>query len=306
MTQRAIAGVCCACWLLLTLTSQAAAQSDSESKGFTWYETFQGSSNVLGQVYKADSTVGYNFSKKFGVDAGIPVYFVQPSSTAASGTTATTMSGNGIGNAYVDLRLTLLNPLVNVVSNLDGTAPTGDTSKGLSTGRATFDWNNHLDRSFLGFTPFANVGIANTVSDTTLFTRPFTTLGLVGHLEGGASYRLLHFFSVGASAYDILPSGQQKVFSKLIPRRSSQPVTGGGTPASGRSHGGVFEGATETTGSADIAKDNGFSAWLHVSPVPFLDLEGGYTRSVTYDLNTVSFQVGFNLGYLVRKAKHPL
>ena len=105
----------------------------------------------------------------------------------------------------------------------------------------------------------------------------------------GTNVDLWSFFSAGASAYDILPSGQQTVFSKVA-----------GSGKSG-SHGRVFEQNQQTTGGADIAKDNGFSAWVDANPKPYLDMELGYTRSVHYALNSVSFGVGVNVGYLARR-----
>jgi hypothetical protein len=53
----------------------------------------------------------------------------------------------------------------------------------------------------------------------------------------------------------------------------------------------------------DIAKDNGFAAWVDANPTPYLDMELGYTRSVHYALNSVSFGVGVNVGYLTRKSR---
>jgi hypothetical protein len=53
----------------------------------------------------------------------------------------------------------------------------------------------------------------------------------------------------------------------------------------------------------DIAKDNGFSAWVDANPTPYLDMELGYTRSVHYALNSVSFGVGVNVGYLTRRSR---
>jgi hypothetical protein len=280
--------------------SPTAASLAAEDEGLTFYESLQGSSNTLGQVYKLDSTIGYNFNQHFGVDAGLPIYFVQASGSTSSSLTAGSgsTSRNGIGNAYADLRLTLLNPVVNLVSNLDGTVPTGSSSAGFSTGRATFDWNNHLDRGFSRLTPFANLGVANTISDTIFFIRPFTTLGLVGHFEGGTALRLLPMVKVGGSLYAIEPAGTQKVFSKLVARNTTGP-------ASGHGHG-AFQNAHETTGGTELTQDNGASAWVSVSPGPFIDLQAGYDRSVQYDLNTLSFGVGLNVGYLIRQAKRPL
>ena len=134
-----------------------------EEKGFTFYETFQGSTNELGQVMKLDTTVGYDFTRHYGVDFGVPFYFVSASSTeTSSGGT----SHNGIGDAYAEIRATFNNPLLNYATVLTGAAPTGDTKAGLSTGRATFDWTNHFDKGVLGLRPFANVGVANTISDS--------------------------------------------------------------------------------------------------------------------------------------------
>jgi hypothetical protein len=156
---------------------------------------------------------------------------------------------------------------------------------------------NHFDRGFLGLRPFVNLGVANSISDTHFFVRPFTTLGKVGEFEGGASYKMLHLVGVGASVYADEPWGTQKIFSKLIRRQSAGPT-------SMRKGGGPFESAAETVGGAALARDNGFSGWLDASPVHFLDFELGYNRSVHYDLNTVSFSVGFNVGSLVKLGEH--
>jgi len=204
-------------------------------------------------------------------------------------------SHTGIGNAYLDLKFVFQNPAVNYASTLTGTAPTGDTASGLSTGRATFDWNNHFDKTVSGLTPFINAGVANTVSDTHFFTRPFTTLGIVGHFEGGATYEVAPLVRVGVSAYDILPSGQQKLFSKLVQR---QTAAGGSTGRGQRTVGSTHE----TVGTADLAKDDGYSAWIAASPGP-VELELGFSRSVVNDLNTVFFGIGFNIGSIVRKAR---
>ncbi len=286
--------------LLLLAGGNLAAQSPgkplAEEKGYTLYEQFQGSSNTLGQVMKFDTSAGYNFSRFWGMDFGIPVYVARASATSTSISTTTTSvsSGNGIGDAYADLRLTVDNPLLNFASTLIGRAPTGNTRLGMSTGRATFEWDNHFDRSFSGLRPFANVGVANSISDTHFFVRPFTTLGTVALLEGGATYKLLPFANVGTSLYADEPWGQQKVFSKLMSRTTT--VVG--------SRKQPLATAAETVGTAALVRDNGLSAWIEANPIHYLDLEVGYNRSVHYDLNTISFGVGLNLGSLFKLAKH--
>ena len=260
-------------------TPKPAAQ---DSTGFTSSAEFGGTSNSEGQIYELTTSVGYDFSTHFGADVGVPFYFIRPSSSAGGTST------NGLGNPFVDLRLKFLNPAVNFGSVLTGFAPVGDSKKGLSTGRGTFDWTNHFDHSFSNLKPFADVGVANTIVGNRMFIRPYTTLGFNTHVQGGATYDLWRFFTLGASAYDILPSGQQTVFSRVARGAASH-------------HGRVFEGNQQTTGSADIAKDNGFSTWLDASPGRVVDLELGFTRSMHYDLNSVSFMIGFNLKQLYGK-----
>jgi hypothetical protein len=269
--------------------------SESE-KGIQSYTSLVGSSNTLGQVYRLDTSVGYNFNRHWGVEVGLPVYFLHSSNNPNNSLAS---SGAGIGNVYADLNLTLRNPVVNYGSTLVGTAPTGDKARGLSTGRATYDWNNHFDRNFFRFTPFANIGIANTVSDRPFFTRPFTSLGTVGHFEGGTTYRIFPGVRIGASAYDIAPTGQQKIFSKLIARASATPA---GMSPGLRRHAGAFENQHETVGGPELARDDGYSGWLSAGLGPLANFMVGYSRSVHYDLNTFFFGIGFNIGHLAGKA----
>ena len=283
---------------LIGLAAMAAGQSvpQTPTQGdtcFTSYVEFDGMSNAEGQVYRVNSSIGYTFTQHFGLDIGVPVYFVHPSSSVTGGT-----SGNGLGNPYLDLRFKFLNPAVNFGSVLTGFAPAGDKSLGLSTGRATFDWTNHFDHSFNNFTPFIEAGLSNTVADTQLFMRPFTSFGYNAHFQGGASYQLGKYFNVGTSGYDIKPFGSQTLYSKVMNGNATSLGQGG----AGMSHG-PFQNNQQITGTADLAYDNGFSAWVGASPSPYLDLQLGYTRSIQYDLNSVSFSMGVNVGRLYHRGK---
>jgi hypothetical protein len=189
------------------------------------------------------------------------------------------------------MRVKFLNPAVNFGSVLTGYAPAGDSKLGLSTGRATFDWTNHFDHSFNNLTPFFEAGLSNTVADSQLFLRPFTSLGMNFHFQGGASYQVGRYFNVGASGYDIQPFGQQTLFSKVAKGQVAVP-----------SRGKPFQNNQQVTGSSDLAYDNGFSAWVGASPSPYLDMQLGYTRSIQYELNSVSFGIGVNVGRLYHRS----
>ena len=284
------------CTALLILTGcgllARGAESDDSARGVTFYERFQGSANTLGAVNQLDTSIGFNFNSHFGVAGGLPVYFVRPSSSTT--TTTGTVSSNGIGNAYAQVRLTFANPVLNFASTVTGTAPTGDRATGFSTGHATLDWSNYFEHSFSKLTPFGSVGIANSVSDTMFFIRPYTTYGLVTHVEGGARYRVARILTAGFSAYGIQPSGQQTVVSRIVKSGNA-----GAGSNSGRQKG-VFETSNLTTGASDIAKDHGFSTWLQIQPSKSFDLYAGYSRSTQYSLDTVFFGVGLNLGKIFR------
>jgi hypothetical protein len=269
------------------------AQTGEDTRGFLLNERISGSASSLGLITKFDTSAGYQFNRYLAVEAGLPVYSVNPSSSVSQ--TTGTQAATGIGNAYADLRLTFENPLVNYTSLATVAAPTGDKAAGFSTGHVTYDWSNLFDRSFGRTTPFVNLGIANTITDTPFFIRPFTSYGFVTHLEGGASYKLFRRISVGASVYAIEPAGQQTVISKLVKGQGQNSGSG-----SGRSHHGVFEEAGTTVGNASIARDDGFSTWLSARPSRYATFLIGYSRSVEYGLDSVFFGVNFNLSPLVR------
>ena len=280
------------------------ALSQDTERGATSYVSFDGSSNTLGQVYKLNGSVGYNFNRFFSVDTGLPIDFVNASD---SSTAAGFSSKKGVGDAHVDLRLALSGPSsTSFSSTLRGTAPTGDKDLGFSTGRSTVDWTNYLDVSVGRWSPFGTIGLANSVADTHFFDRPFSTLGFVSNFEGGSNFQIRKGLSCGASGYALVPAGQQKVYSKLVKRQSSGTPTGGQGQGQGQGRGqgktGVFETGSVTIGDADIAKDHGLSMWVDISPSPYVNFEFGYSRSVRYAFDTVFFNIGFNLGRLARKA----
>jgi hypothetical protein len=268
----------------------------AQEKGFTWYEQYGGSTTSLGQVTVLDSTVGYNFNKYFGADVGIPVHFVHPDNNLTNWTTW----NNGFGDAYVDLRFDAPNPFVHYTSVVTGGAPTGSFADGFSTGRATITWDNHLEHRFGSLTPFVNAGLGNTLWDRDHFYRPYRTLGFVSQFEGGADYKVLPRIHVGASYYDVLPGGTQKIYSQIFQRESAFLFP----PSVRAPHERFFETAFETTGPASIARDNGFSAWAGFSPIRNVDLEAGYTRSVRYALDVFSFRVGVNAGSFANRIMH--
>src|SRR5215471_14656799 len=267
---------------VLTVAVLAMPANAQQEKGWTFSGRFQGSSNSDGLVAKADPTIGYRLNPHVQTYVGVPFYFVNCSSTATQPVASGFVSG--LGNAYVGLRFKIDNEALKFSSTIEGTAPTGDKDKGLSTGRATVDWTNTLSHKISRVTPFGSAGLSNTVSDTAFFVRPFSSLGLVSHFDGGMTLDVAPLVQVGASAYAVQASGQQHIFSKIKANSGSGSLSGSKRP---------FETAGETIGSSNLTDDHGFSTWIGLHAGSNVDMQLGYTRSVGYDLNTVFFGIGF-------------
>lgn len=272
-------------------SQQDQAQLESQ-KGITGFESFQGTINSDNRVFKIDSNLGWDFNKHFGVFAGVPVYFASvPASTTTTGTTTTSTASStnsGIGNVYLGFVLRAPNPKLDYASAVTASAPTGNTSNGFSTGHVGVDWTNRFEHSFDRLTPFFEGGLSNTVPDSAFLARPFTSQGTISHLEEGMEYQLVKHFYAGGSGYQIVPFGSQKVFSKI----------------SGQGKGkNPFDSATVSTGN-DLTRENGFNTWVALEPSSIARVEIGYTRSMTFDLSSVAFNLRMNVGKLLRSKRN--
>ncbi len=279
-------------------TNPSSKDSGGFSPGWTLGARFEGSKSSDAGVYDLGTALGYNFSHHFGVDAGVPIYFVSiPSSVQQSNPGAT--SGAGVGSFFTDLLLTYPNPSLNYASAIHLTAPTGDKKKGLSTGHATWNFNNHFDHAFGNWSPFLDAGVGNTIMDTRFFTRPFASYGYNAAFTGGLEYDQGPF-SVQAGAYDVAPWGNQTVVSRVF----TCPTTAAcNSPGSSHNRQG-FNNSSVTTGGSDLVRDNGYEAGIDFKPVYYLDFEFDYGRSVPLHLNNYSFGIGINLSSLVRPHAH--
>ncbi|MBN2339726.1 MAG: hypothetical protein JXP48_14460 [Acidobacteria bacterium] len=315
----------------LALALAFSANAPGQERGPLLNLGFSGSSMDPAWVFRLDPSAGYRFNSHFEVEAGLPVYFVH----APSDDLELTGAGGGVGNAWVGVRGMVRRSGVYFSSGIRAAAPTGDVDRGLSTGRVTVDWSNYVDVALGDWNPFGRAGIANTVSDTHFFTRPFSSLGLVGHFEGGLGWHPVSWAGVGASGYAVVPSGEQKIYSRLVERpgtgSGSGPgaVTGmvslmavggsggsdagnGTTAGDGGAGGGSTAGAgasrpfeTESViiGESDLARDHGFSGWVDFYPGSNVMLEIGYSRSVSYDSNSLFFSVNLDLMGMMRKSR---
>ncbi len=268
-----------------------------EDRGSIFSMGFSGSYFDPGWQLKLNTTGGYQFNRHFEITAGLPVYFVRlPDETGEDGMTSKT----GIGNLYFDVALMAPYPNWYFSSSVRVAAPTGDEDEGFSTGKATYEWNNYFEVSLGNWTPFGSAGIANSISDTHFLTRPFSTLGFVGQFEGGVLFDPVRWLGFGASGYAVAPSGEQEIFSRKF--RQGGPTSG--ESGSGTRRGWMYGDSAYTVAEAEDLRDHGFSTWMDVYPSPDVALSFGYSRSVSYEYNTLFFSTRFNLAGMIRKARN--
>lgn len=263
-----------------------------QTRGLHLYTKFEGSLSSDGQIMDINTSTGYNFNKYLGVGVGVPLYFVS-TSTSISTVNPSGVSGTGIGNVYMNARLNVENPVLNFGSTISGNAPTGDSSKGQSTGQWTWTWDNSFSHDFDHLSPFVDVGIGNTVSNTTFHKRPFTTLGHAADLEGGLNIEIWRSLSFSASLYDVEPWGPQTLYSFFVRKAGTLP--GSRNPRD-------YQRATVVIGGPDVAKDNGYNLGVTLNPTRVIDFSFGFSHSVRLKLDTVTWGVGFNVSNLVHRA----
>lgn len=276
----------------------ASGDAGGFSPGWTLGARFEGDYSSAAGVYDVGTALGYNFSRHFGMDAGVPFYFIStPTSTKQANPGA--VSGVGMGNTFVDLLLNYPKPSLNYTSAIHLAAPIADTKKGFSTGHATWNFTHHIDRAFGDWSPFLDAGVGNTIQDTKYFTRPFMSFGYNAAFTGGLEYDKGPF-SLQLGAYDIAPWGNQTEVSRVF-----RCTAGPSCSAAGTSHNrGGFTSSNVTTGGADLVRDNGYEAGFDFKPAYYLDFEFDYSRSVPLHLNNYSFGIGVNLSSLVRSRTH--
>ena len=294
--------------LLIVAAPACIAQSTPSSlslripdKGFSSYtnlsQSYDSSSNWTSIV---DSTVSYNFNKVVGISLGAPFYLAynQPlfsSSTQVAGSTtqpAPIPGYNAMGDLRFGLRLATPTPLIKYVVTLTGTAPTGDTSIGISTGRATADFNNHLELDLGRVSPLLDLGLANTNALINTVKRPYTTLGVLSHFKAGLGLPLGKRLNFEFAGYENLPVGLQKLYSQEFNRGPGSTSSGSGKNTSAP----IYEQVATAIGTG-FTEDNGFSTGLNADLGRYMDMGFTYDRSARQKLDSFAFTIGIRIGH---------
>lgn len=235
------------------------------------------------------------------MELGVPLYILHNGTSSSAVITANSnpalkTSYNSLGDVALTLSFNLPDSWLGYSSTLTGTAPSGDTSAGISTGRAQVDFNNHFEHEIGRVTPLVEFGIGTSSAlVNTNVKRPYTTQGPLSHYKLGAELALPFGFGFEGAAYEDLPIGDQKVYSHVLRPSANGPIV----ITDGRKRR-TFQMVSVATGQG-IFEDNGFSAVLSRQLNQHMDMSVSYDRSLRQGLDTVSMTLGYRIGRTKKK-----
>ena len=230
--------------------------------------------STTGWATLASPVFGYSFNDIFSVDATIPIYFFRLADSIAAHPAPDALLSvqrGELGDFILSGHAQFIPSLFQYQVTGAVTAPSGDEAYGLTTGRVTFDINNHIERSFGRFTPVIEGGGGDS---TTLVNRivnkNYTSLGPLAHFLVGIAVDLPRDSSFEADAYEQLPIGDQKIYG--VTRHGHTIVTG-----------------------HNAVEDNGFINSLDVPLGSHFSLSGYYSRSLRQHTDTTAIGISYVL-----------
>jgi hypothetical protein len=219
--------------------------------------------------------VGYTFNDVFSMDASVPIYMYRLAESRSARPRATQLLVNQrgeLGDVFLGFHAQFVPKYFLYQATASVTAPTGDEEYGLTTGRCTFDLNNHFEHTYGRFTPNIDLGAGDS---TALVNRSvnknYTSLGPLSHFQIGLGVELFRGLFFETDAYEQLPIGDQKIY---------------GPSRNGR--------ATVVTGH-NVTEDNGFTNSLEIPIDRHTTLSSYYSRSLRLHIDNVAFGITYVL-----------
>jgi len=229
----------------------------------TGYDSFSGYAGGL------ELSVGYDFGRALEVESGLPFYFF--SATRSPDADNFSYRYGSFGDAFVKI---VVNPVVrlNYQATLTATAPTGRAN--VSTGQATWDWNNRMEHDWRHLHPFGEFVLGN-VPSVTLRLESYRISGFAAQVHAGNSFDFGKLGSFDASLYESVPVGNARAYFNAEVGAPSTPF--------------------------NLLSDHGFNADYSKSAGRFA-FDVTYNRSIPYSANAVYVTLGYRIGHLRRES----
>jgi hypothetical protein len=222
--------------------------------------------------------ISYTFSPRYSMDASTPLYLhrmVQNQQPPGPGVPRLVTHAASAGDTLIGFHATFMPGSLLDTMSAYLTAPTGDRSAGVGTGRVTVDFNNHIERYHRTVGGFIDLGIGNSSNVFNSYVNTnYSSVGGLARFQAGAILWLPRHSYFEPVAYEQLPFGSQTVYSSAPTSGTSpQPVS--------------------TTST--FAEDNGFVTFAGTPLWRNLSLFGYYNRSLRRSSDTVSFGINWVL-----------
>lgn len=231
--------------------------------------------SLTGWSTLAMPSVTYIFNNTFFLEGNIPIYFYRLAESKATHPkpNARLVSQRGeLGDALFSLHALFEPEKFSYETIFSFTAPTGDESYGLTTGRVTFDVNNRFSRDFHGLTSSLEIGGGDSASLVNRQVRKtYTSLGALAHFQFGLASTLFRRATFESDLYEQLPLGDQKIYSAY---RKGRP--------------------TVVIGH-NVAEDNGFINSIDIPLNRHTTLSGYYNRSLRRGYDDAGISLTFTL-----------
>ncbi|MGP8184621.1 MAG: hypothetical protein ACLQKY_01015 [Terracidiphilus sp.] len=258
-------------------------------RGFDAGISFSGVHNSLVGWYEvATPAISYTFSSHYSADASAPIYLRRlvenPNQQTQSSQELVLDLADG-GDTLIGFHASFFPRSFRDTATFSLTAPTGNRSEGLGTGKVTVDFTNHVERYVRQTGFLLDLGIGDSSGlVSNLVTQNYNSVGTLAHFQTGAIYWLHRRYYLESVAYEDLPVGSQTVYLAVSPPLGTSAFA----PPSPY---------VEVLTSTGASEDNGFTTEAGIPLSAHFTLSGYYNRSLRHHLDTVS--VGMT--YVVRQ-----
>jgi hypothetical protein len=254
-------------------------------RGFNAGVTYSGVHNSsIGWYNVATPAISYTFSPHYSADASASIYlhrYVQNTNPTTAISGPLVVDASDAGDTYMSFHATFHPQLLRSTSPASITAPSGNQSAGLGTGRVTYDFDEHMEKYFgvTGLLVDLGAGDSSGLANNYV-TKNYTSLGALAHFQTGFVFWLPGRNYIESIAYEQLPIGSQTDFTTLkVPGSSSVSVASG----------------------SGLTEDNGFTTAVGIPLTDRITFSSYYNRSLRQHQDTVSVGITFVLHGTPRK-----
>lgn len=248
-------------------------------RGFNAGVTFSGvHDSSIGWYNVVTPALSYTFSSHYSADASLSIYpyrLVQKQASAGEPPQGLVPDLGDLGDTFIGLHASFNPRIFQNTVTASFTAPTGDRSAGLGTGKVTFDFSNYMERKFKQTGFLVDFGAGNSSGlFNNMVTNDYTSLGPLAHFQEGVIVWLPDRIYIQSVAYEQIPIGNQTLYANPGPP---------GWPT-----------RTVVSGN-EVGQDNGITTALGIPLTEHITLSSYYNRSLRQNLDTVSVGVTYVL-----------